>query len=419
MADDNEKKLSETIIYDIAVVSQKWEAMKPIAAEATSLVKEYSEWIDGFGKVFTVVGFFWGIYSDMEKAKENAAHQQAMFENIIKATSVMITRAVADLKHHMDRQEVRDVVSKGHAIQDSFRHSVIPFAKTYPMTDLSPVVAAEVARLMLDADEVIDKMKDLINDRADQGDGAAILILYRNMHAVVQCKLTMYRWLYGLTEEVITMTEEAMTSLIQIWVPVVQGLERMSDNSFSPGIVYFHVGGDGRPEFTKYSYYYKGKAQPGSSSNMAIVSQAFIAARKAERSNAIPQELFEWNKKPYEIMQQFRRQHKKIRGTENLHIVVHGTDTYLVGNCLDNDQHWNERMLRLDSYLGDNGGHFQWGGSEFTKSARNIRFNSAEGATGGPVLRAELQDGRGNFLAATVNLAEGISNRDGYLQFTW
>lgn len=218
----------------------------------------------------------------------------------------MITRAVADLKHRMDQQEERDVVSRGQVIQDSFQHSVIPFAKTYPMTDLSPVVAAKVAQLMLDADEVIGKMKFLINDRAEQGDGAAILILYRNLHAVVQCKLTMYRWQYGLTEEVISMTENDMASLIQIWVPVVKGLERMSDNSFSPGILYFHVGGHGRPEFTKYSYYYKGKAQPGSSSNMAPVSQAFIAARKAGRSNAIPQELFEWNKRPYEIMQQLR-----------------------------------------------------------------------------------------------------------------
>lgn len=152
------------------------------------------------------------------------------------------------------------------------------------------------------------------------------------------------------------MTERHMEILQVIWVPVVQGLQRMSDNSFSPGIYKLHVGGRGRPEFTHYSYYYKGTAQPGGSSNLALVSQAFIAARKAGRSNAIPQELYEWNKKPYEIMQQVRRQHTKIRGTDNLHIVVHGTDTYLVGNCLDNDQHWNERMLRLDSYLGDNEG---------------------------------------------------------------
>lgn len=58
MADDKDKTLSETIIYNITVVSQRWEAIRPIADKATSLVKEYSEWIDSFDKVFTVVGFF-------------------------------------------------------------------------------------------------------------------------------------------------------------------------------------------------------------------------------------------------------------------------------------------------------------------------------------------------------------------------
>jgi hypothetical protein len=87
MADDKDKALSEKIIDDIAVVSQKWAEMKPIADEAESLVKEYREWIDGFGKVFTVVGFFWDIYSEMEKAKESAAKQQAMVDNITKASA--------------------------------------------------------------------------------------------------------------------------------------------------------------------------------------------------------------------------------------------------------------------------------------------------------------------------------------------
>lgn len=105
----------------------------------------------------------------------------------------MITRAVADLKHHINLQKVRDIVSRGQAIQDSFQHSVISFAKKYPMTNLSPVVAAKLAGLMLDADEIISKLKALINDRAEQGNGAAILILYYNLYAVVQCKLTMYR----------------------------------------------------------------------------------------------------------------------------------------------------------------------------------------------------------------------------------
>jgi hypothetical protein len=86
----------------------------------------------------------------------------------------------------------------------------------------------------------------------------------------------------------------------------------MSDLSFSPGIVYFHVGGHGRPEFTKYSYYYKGKAQPGSGPNMAPVSQAFIEARKAARSKAIPQGVIEWNNHPYKIWEQLRVLKEKV-----------------------------------------------------------------------------------------------------------
>lgn len=63
-------------------------------------------------------------------------------------------------------------------------------------------------------------------------------------------------------------------------------------------------------------------------------------------------------------------------------------------------------------------GHFQWGGSEFTEHARNIRFNAAEGASQVPVLRAELEDDHGNFLSNSINLAERINNRGGDLLFS-
>lgn len=350
----------------------------------------------------------------------------------------MITHAQTEIDHHMDEIEDRDIVSRGQAFQKFFCYNIVPFAKTYPITDLDLDVVIKVTGEMSKAVEIIDKMQVLIKARAEKGNGAAIMVLYRNLHAVVQCKLTMSRWRYGLTEAVISDAENDMASLIKIWVPVVKGLERMSDLSFSQGIVLFQVGGHGRPKFTKYSYYYQGKAQPGSSSNMAPVSQAFVEARKVGRSRAIPQELIEWNKKPYEIMQRLREQPRgqpnKMRATKNLHIVSQGTDTYLVGNCLDNNQHWNKTQLRLDSCLGDNGGmrfisrtfswltllwigHFQWGGREFTERARNIRFYPAEGKYQVPVLRAELQDDRGNFSERDQNLAERINNRGGHLLF--
>ncbi|KAJ6003949.1 hypothetical protein N7499_000018 [Penicillium canescens] len=108
-----------------------------------------------------------------------------------------------------------------------------------------------------------------------------------------------------------------------------------------------------------------------------------------------------------------------MNATTNLHIEAYGADTYLVGYCMDNHQHWNPSRLRLDACLGDNGGHFQWGGQEFTERARNISFNPEEGGSRAPILRAELQDDAGRYLQGDVNLAERINNRDGYLQFSW
>lgn len=64
-------------------------------------------------------------------------------------------------------------------------------------------------------------------------------------------------------------------------------------------------------------------------------------------------------------------------------------------------------------------GRFQWGGREFTDRAQDIRFNASEGGSHVPVLRARLQDDRGNYLDGDVNLAERINNRGGRLLFNW
>ena len=82
MADD--KTLSEKIIV-AAEAAQKWETVAPLVTEMKSIVEEYSEVIDSFGQVFTIVGIVWNIYSDMEKAKREAAQQQAMVSQIINA----------------------------------------------------------------------------------------------------------------------------------------------------------------------------------------------------------------------------------------------------------------------------------------------------------------------------------------------
>jgi hypothetical protein len=213
----------------------------------------------------------------------------------------MISRATAEIEHHIDLKEVEAVVIATNAVQQGFRHDVLPYAKTFPLTgfDMGPL-----DHLINDARKVIETLHALIDERAKKGDGAAIIILYRNLHAVVQCKLAMDKWRRGLTQPVIAEAKYEMLRLLQVWVPVVRGLQYTSDLSFSQGIVYFHVGEHGLPEFTRYSYYYKGKAQPGSGSNKAPVSQAFIEARKAARSEAIPQGVNEWNIHANEIMKQ-------------------------------------------------------------------------------------------------------------------
>lgn len=45
---------------------------------------------------------------------------------------------------------------------------------------------------------------------------------------------------------------------------------------------------------------------------MAPVSQAFIEARKAARSKAIPQGVIEWNNHPYKIWEQLRVLKEKV-----------------------------------------------------------------------------------------------------------
>ncbi|KAJ5588542.1 hypothetical protein N7537_011220 [Penicillium hordei] len=107
-----------------------------------------------------------------------------------------------------------------------------------------------------------------------------------------------------------------------------------------------------------------------------------------------------------------------MNNTQNLRIKSVGQDTWLMGDCLNKvTGHWNPSSLRLDSYLGDEGGDFQWGGHEFTEKASNITFNADEGAAHQPILRADLLDDAGEFHEADKNLSERISNVNGQFEF--
>jgi len=216
----------------------------------------------------------------------------------------MITRATDEIKQLVRQREVQAAINAVNTVQQGFRHDVIPYAKTYPLTgvDLVPLDL-----LIFHARQAIETIHNLLEERSDEGDGAAVLILYRNLHGVIQCKLTMDRWRHGLTLAVVTEAEHETTRLAQAWLHVYRGLRRMSDYFFSQGILHFHIGGGGRPELNTYSYNYKGKRQPVSGSNMAPVSEAFIKAREASRENVIPQEIWEWSRRSFDILKELQQ----------------------------------------------------------------------------------------------------------------
>jgi len=100
-----------------------------------------------------------------------------------------------------------------------------------------------------------------------------------------------------------------------------------------------------------------------------------------------------------------------------------GENIYLDGHCavlhanLRNvEGNLVEAEIDLNQILGNNWGNFAWGGTGFADSAQNIHFG-LEGDQGVPVLRAELNDGQGNFVPKDVNLAERLGNDNGTFSF--
>ncbi|KAJ5880168.1 uncharacterized protein N7473_011221 [Penicillium subrubescens] len=295
---EEDQRLSEKIIQT-ADALKDWDGVKDLVDETTSLVNKYREVIDGVSSIFTVIGAVWDIYSSMEKAKEDAARQQDMVKQIIHAVEMIITSAKTEIIHNMDEIETRTAVAAAETVLEGFSHDFLPYVKINALTDKD---MDKLDSLIKEARDAIVLLKNLIPVRANGGDGAALLKLYRDMLAVVQCKLTMDRLRHGLTHNVVTEAKFEVNRLLYILPVVNEGLWLVSDRCFSQGIVYFHVGGGGRPELTKYSYMYMGKTQPVHGPNMAPVSQAFIAARKAARDHAIPEEVLDWERQSVDIM---------------------------------------------------------------------------------------------------------------------
>ncbi|KAF3405606.1 Cyanovirin-N [Talaromyces pinophilus] len=100
--------------------------------------------------------------------------------------------------------------------------------------------------------------------------------------------------------------------------------------------------------------------------------------------------------------------------TQNLRVNVdkYRKESYLYGDCEDDRGCVHHSSLRLDDWIGDRNGRFQWGGHDFTKDADEVTFNPSEGASRVPVLRADFHGIQGD-----INLAERINNENGELRF--
>ncbi|EMD92524.1 hypothetical protein COCC4DRAFT_37967 [Bipolaris maydis ATCC 48331] len=81
------------------------------------------------------------------------------------------------------------------------------------------------------------------------------------------------------------------------------------------------------------------------------------------------------------------------------------------------DGNWNDSEIDLNSFIGNDNGHFVWEGEGFAGSAENIHF-ALEGDGDVPVLRADLRDVDGNTESRDLNLGERISNENGQFQFS-
>ncbi|WYZ35917.1 hypothetical protein EsH8_X_000564 [Colletotrichum jinshuiense] len=79
------------------------------------------------------------------------------------------------------------------------------------------------------------------------------------------------------------------------------------------------------------------------------------------------------------------------------------------------DGEWVGAEYDLNEAIGNNNGSFEWGGSGFANSAEDIRFEF-EG-DGQPILRARLFNIEGEAIDADVNLAERIGNDNGHFSF--
>jgi len=74
------------------------------------------------------------------------------------------------------------------------------------------------------------------------------------------------------------------------------------------------------------------------------------------------------------------------------------------------DGSWNEdAKINLDHHIGNNNGHLEWGGQNFSQSVQNVQLKD------GHILEADARRVDGSWNRTSINLNEKIGNNNGEL----
>ncbi|KAJ5497540.1 hypothetical protein N7463_009527 [Penicillium fimorum] len=90
--------------------------------------------------------------------------------------------------------------------------------------------------------------------------------------------------------------------------------------------------------------------------------------------------------------------------------------TLLCAICNNDEGSGLSDNIHLDECLGNENGHFSWGGRNFSLDARNITL-VAQGPDKTPVLHSDLLNSSGDFVSSEIDLATHIANIDGQLVY--
>ncbi|KAJ5181586.1 hypothetical protein N7449_011733 [Penicillium cf. viridicatum] len=91
--------------------------------------------------------------------------------------------------------------------------------------------------------------------------------------------------------------------------------------------------------------------------------------------------------------------------------------TFLCAICNNEEGSGLADNIPLDECIGNENGHFSWGGRNFSHNARNITL--ARGPDKTPILHSDLRNSSGDFVHSEIDLATHIANIDGKLVYLY